>query len=663
VYISKVRIQNYRCFFDSTIEFQPRVNVIIGENNAGKSTILSALRMVFDPKSRPRTSLYDFFQGIAPSKEPPAIVITVTLRSEGEGGDTAEDRALVATWLTKISGSWEAELTYEYALRGDDLAEFHDKVGDTPKPKLYWATIERMLDKYTSKVYGGLLDARNRAEPELLEKLDCKSLDAIRDAASQLFVGSNPLLKRLLVGLLDADLTGPAAEARRQHRKELFRECSKVLAGNLQARINIDQITDVVLETGAADGGNPRLGGHAEESDVLSALRLFVAKQGFELPLDRNGLGYNNLIYISLVIASMDLDTDSKLKGDNAVIFPMLLIEEPEAHLHPALQYKLLKWIYKRVREQKSRQIFITTHSTQITAAADLDSIICMYLPDDEPVPKVAYPGRAFPTEAQASKKYVERYLDATKSNLLFSKAVMFVEGLAEQILLPRLAEYISLDINSGQPVSMIEANHVAVIAVGGSTFKHFLYLFGASCPDEARDIVLKRRVACLLDADPTRRKKNVAKSRFKKCWPYEIDADPGNYDYQGQSGVIGNLTSQVGEDNPHIQILFGTKTLEYDLALANGDNGMLHADMEDVEVDTNVVQAIEAQADHCDALMFATKYLLKAEDSKGENAFDLDRSLRDNLDKPQSERVAFKVPTHIRTAIEWVCQRDGGVS
>src|SRR5690606_11827857 len=91
-----------------------------------------------------------------------------------------------------------------------------------------------------------------------------------------------------------------------------------------------------------------------------------------------------------------------------------------------------------------------------------------------------AYPARVFGESpgGKASRNYVERYLDATKSNMLFAKGVIFVEGIAEQLLAPCLSQCIGLPV---------ETHHVAVIAVGGVTFKHFLPLFGAGEDEHLR--------------------------------------------------------------------------------------------------------------------------------------------------------------------------------
>lgn len=52
MYIARIRIRNYRCFQDTTVDFQPGLNVIIGENNAGKTTLLNALMLVFERRGR-----------------------------------------------------------------------------------------------------------------------------------------------------------------------------------------------------------------------------------------------------------------------------------------------------------------------------------------------------------------------------------------------------------------------------------------------------------------------------------------------------------------------------------------------------------------------------------------------------------------------------------
>src|SRR5699024_4090448 len=110
--------------------------------------------------------------------------------------------------------------------------------------------------------------------------------------------------------------------------------------------------------------------------DLLAILKLIVKdKIGIEIPATHNGLGYNNLLYISLLLAKMQAESDEDFMKINTILFPILAIEEPEAHLHPSMQYKFLKFLRQNRDNHNIKQVFITTHSTQITSAVKLDDL------------------------------------------------------------------------------------------------------------------------------------------------------------------------------------------------------------------------------------------------------------------------------------------------
>ena len=349
--------------------------------------------------------------------------------------------------------------------------------------------------------------------------------------------------------------------------------------------------------------------------------------------------------------------TDDRF-GDNAKIFPFLLIEEPEAHLHPAMQYNFLKFLTKEIKNETkdnkiSRQIFITSHSTHITSAVSLDSVICMLSNQDNKI-DAKYPGRVFSDskEDKKSKKYIERYLDATKSNMLFSKGVIFVEGLAEQLLLPCLAEYAECPL---------EEKHVATVRVDGLTFKHFIKLFGAGIQEDRKKFSLSRKVSCIVDSDPKRKEKIGEKTRFKACWPFELNIDEKKYDYQECSTTISELEN-VSREVDNVEIFSNKsgkgKTFEYDLAWENeGTKFWLSDDFvltdDDDELYEALMKSFYDEKDKQKALR-AVSYLLSI--SKGENAFDLEKKLRENLDKKLGEREKFTLPDHVKKAISWAC-------
>lgn len=661
--LAELRICNYRCFSDETVKFMPGVNVLLGENNAGKTTVIKALSLILGQRARRRPGFFDFHHPCTDWTTPPAITITTVFRSSGT--DTVEDKALVATWLTKLEPPWEARLTYTFLLEPDqeekckaELATV--RAGDFSE---YRRVIESYLDRYVTKTYGGSPENQLDAEPDSLAKITLHTLDALRDAGKELFAGTDPLLKRLLKQVRDLGKT----DAEKAASNTALRNLTKDLGTHITERISLDPLLQLVNDTGALEGGKPQLADDISEEDLLYALRLYVEAGGVRIPAELNGLGYNNLLYISLVLASLDHQADPAKLGANASLFPILSIEEPEAHLHPALQYKLLKHIEKRVRETKrNRQVFITTHSTHITSASPLDQLIVCSIPDSPGQPRISYPGRCFTSDndGKASKAYVERYLDATKSNLLFSKGIILVEGIAEQLLLPVLAEHLGCSL---------EEHHVALIPVGGLTFKHFLPLFGAGLPPQQAQYALARPIACLVDADPSK-KQTDNNGKFKKCYPYEVDQDPA-YTYKPLSSAIGTLAA-LKEGRANVLVEHGAKTLEYDLVLANHTVALLVSDVSthtealrglfaDPTATPNELQTIlnkaRAGTAHLDAPIamahvVATCYLECVDSAKGEHALALAKALKDAKGTPAIG--AFTVPSNIANVILWACRQ-----
>lgn len=654
MYISHLHLKNFRCFEDASVEFRPGVNVIIGENNSGKTAILAALRQLFGNGTGRKLGFFDIFQGCNKFEEAPAVRIAATLCSSP--ADTPADRALVAQWLTCLETPWKATLSYELFLPEEEAGRFAQALGTDPDRDRYYDAVRDFLPKYVARIYGGNLDTRAAADPELLRKFGCQFLDALRDAESHLTSGRDQLLRAVLKDTLQEADPETAAE---------FRGLSDKMRANVKGRVNEDALFSLVDKTGAADdGGRLTFQGTLSEAEFLATLELYVSRRGIELPIGRNGLGYNNLVYIALVLARMDAEAAVEKSGQNAVVFPILLMEEPEAHLHPALQYRLLKYLRSRLREGGgSRQAFITSHSTHVTSACSLDEIVCTASNQDGGAqPLLAYPGKVFGDSAdgEASKKYVERYLDATKSNMLFARGVLLVEGLAELLVVPRLAEI------AGYP---LEDRLVALVAVDGSTFKHFLPLFGAG-PEPLRHHALPRPVACLPDADPSRTPKE-GKPAWTSCFPYELGRS-GNYEYRALSPVVSNLREQVAAAE-NITIVTGSKTFQYDLALANPREALL---VTGTNTTANRIRelcedaaALEAAVtkkfpDHVDGLAaiadkegrsaaeFATLYLWHAGSRKGEHALELSTSLKAIIEGGNAAPIS--VPEHVASAIRW---------
>ncbi|WP_431810610.1 ATP-dependent nuclease [Lysinibacillus capsici] len=647
MYVSKLTIKNFRCFNNEfVIDFKSGMNVIIGGNNSGKTTIFKAIELVFGRTHSKSLTIDDFNKSYEDFLTPPSIEISIILSTEET--DSEEDKALIAGWLTKFDTNWEATLTFKYFLPESNLIEYELLMSKASSKEEKWFVIEKLLPKFVYRIFGGNPINKLKADPEMLEKIHCEVLGALRDVDSKMASGKSYLLKQVLLHFKDKKTEMIEAETEDIEEapltpEEEFNSNAKTLVSNLVERIDVTDILKLAKNTGASVGGEPSLRGTLSEADVLSILNLILkTDKNLEIPIGNNGLGYNNLIYISLILAKFKVIT-SESQGENAKTFPILLIEEPEAHLHPALQYNFLKFLQKEVKSGVSgKQIFITTHSTQITSAVDLDSIIC--IEQNEAGKLVAkYPAKVFSDSEDdiKSKKYIERFLDATKSAMLFSKSVLLVEGMAELILFPVFAERLGYSL---------EEQHISIVKVDSVSFRHFLKLFGAGIEDDRIIFALCKKVACVTDKDPLKKQK-VKNARWKKSWPYEINTDIDNFDYQDMSFTLRNLIATDRTANAEIfynKKIYG-KTLEFDLAWENFNNEFFIRDLDLQEEIVGKIHSISDVEERKRAEV-ATKFLEYADNQKGEVAFELAYQLKDS----QTE-MSLIIPGYIEEAIKWV--------
>jgi putative ATP-dependent endonuclease of the OLD family len=129
-------------------------------------------------------------------------------------------------------------------------------------------------------------------------------------------------------------------------------------------------------------------------------------------------------------------------------------------------------------------QTLLTTHSTHITSQASLASVIALTNTGRAASAVAAISSNTELTDGEV--KDLERYLDATKSNLLFARKVMLVEGPAELFLIPALVKA-SLGID-------LERAGISVVSIYGVHFKPYSKLFRAGC--------LPKKCAIVADAD-----------------------------------------------------------------------------------------------------------------------------------------------------------------
>ena len=687
MYISKICIKGFRNFKDQEVTFNDGVNVIIGHNNAGKTNLIRALALVIDYQAGKRLDIDDFYMNVdllEVKTNPPKITISLSICQSEHEDLNSDDLVTVSNWLTKLDPPYEALLTYEFYLPEKEVNIYKESLKDITEIKKVWQIIKHdFIRLYVYKIFGGSPSILNIADSESLQKFDFQFLDAIRDVERDMLSGRNTLLREVLDFFMDYevkndhDKTDEEKNIEIKQRKRDFSASADRLLLDLQNRMIAGkvQILSYAKETGASfNRANPDFEGNLSDVEIFSALRLIVEHEtGTRIPATHNGLGYNNLIYMSLLLAKMQVNSDGGYLGSNAKVFPIFAIEEPEAHLHPAMQYKFLKFLRENKDvKKKVRQVFVTTHSTQIASAVSLDEIVCLSY--DGKNLAVGYPGKVFLDDEQGrkAKAYVQRFLDATKSDMLFAKSVILVEGIAEQLLLPVLAKYIN---------HSLEDNHVAVINVGGRHFEYFLRLF-----DTHNFNAISKKVVCLTDRDPERKDKTKENSTYTKCYPFEYNQDAAQYEYKNNADE--KIQHYLEHNNIHFYSQDHTKgkTFEYDLILHNPYSLLLITDSlsnqeeikelmgslnttnlslqdfllklrlstENTRIKGSIIEANTGWNDYDKKVaVIAARYLNSAE--KGENALELAYALDENLKQRQSQ--PFVIPSYIKEAVDWICQ------
>jgi predicted ATP-dependent endonuclease of OLD family len=644
---------------------------------------LKALDLVLSFGGNKKLEIDDFNKNISIDSiinKPPRVKISVTFKESKNETEFSDDLVTASTWLTKLDSPYSAKLTYLCYLPQKDHDEYRKEMQliESDDIENYWLAIKhQFLRKYSSKIYSGNPDYKNVVDTDTSKKIDFQFLDAIRDVNRDLFTGKNTLLREVIDFFIDYDIKSNKEIEKKEQQKQIakkrkdFSVEAKSLISRLQDRMESgkNEMLSYANETGASfENSRPDFEGHILDTELYSALKLIVKLEtGIVIPASHNGLGYNNLIYISLLLAKMQKDASGDYLGSNSKTFPILAIEEPEAHLHPAMQYKLLKFLYENNKE-KAKQIFITTHSPSITAAVELDNIICLNREAKGEL-NIAYLGRVFSDsdEDKKSKAYVQRFLDATKSDMLFSKKIILVEGITEQLLLPILAEYNTYSL---------ESEHISVVNIGGRYFSHFLKLF-----DSNRKYSITKKVAVITDVDPVRKKKEE-NSRFKKCFPFELNVDVIGFEYKECSNTL--ILNPIHSDN--IKVFNGqigkSKTFEYDLILSNPSCKILVAKCMDnassirvlmnffKEKKTNVelLEFIKVKnlketinevykelwtIDEIKKNIIAAYYTSNI-NSKGEAALEIAENLKLNL---ADNEAKFTLPTHITEAFKWICE------
>lgn len=648
MYLGKLKVEGFRCFENEfNVQFTSGLNVIVGENGAGKTAIISAIRQLFHDSESGRYSITsdDFFRSLVSGG---TSALSLSICAEFDGLD-AEEQVAFLPWVGAL-------MTAQLNLQVEN---------------------KEVRGRFKKVVWGGISKS-SQFDPELLDLIQCIYLPPLRDAEAKLSNGRQSRLSKLLKALNRKQLKECKRRNKLHPLESKLKEFNESLANDGELGIKeASKLINQNLSNAVGHYFGQRTNIQFAESDftkIAESLTLLffpdLSSKDQELfhELSQNSLGYNNLIYIASILAELTLDDDDE--DEEQPLFKLLLIEEPEAHLHPQLQIRLLNHLKTVAEKHKNVQIVVTTHSTVLASSVDLESIIHL---TKSPVP-VATPLRNCGLP-KASSQFINRWLDVTKSNLLFAGGVILVEGIAELMLIPVLAKIVLKEQREGR--KSLEDLGISVINLNGIYFKHFMQLY-CNINDEGDDqgegnnaylSNIPIRCAGITDLDPPKKEKMKIQDPNDKSKKIDIDMDFTPYEGNiklGTNHAIKLVDSINKSTNARLYVSH-YKTLEYDLAM-EGNNAALMSEIiaslwpkperrksRIFEHFKQLASIDWTEKSPQDVAIMAHNILKRIDDDEiGKGLF-----AQVLAEKIQCEGRIFAVPEYIRDAILWASSAD----
>lgn len=590
MYLSKLVVKNFRKLDNVEFNFVPGLNIVLGANNIGKTALVDALRALLGGHEDP----YPKFD-------------VDDIHLPGDGSPQADE---IRFEFTFSSLSLDDEATFLEALvpNDDGVLEAIIGVSYSRADKYNWLKPKRWCGNFEEISLNG----------EMVENLRSVYLPPLRDASKGLKPGRNSQLGRLLRLIGDKDQLG----------KEDIEKTLQDYDDQLKAKGPIKSTSEAITDRHQAMLGKKlaqslELGISGTDFYKLSSRLTILAD---EMDIEQNGLGFNNLIYMSVVLSEMIKDPSASYRS--------LIVEEPEAHLHPQLQSVLLDYLetVDTLEEGNSVQVFVTSHSPNFASIANIDSTTC--LSESDGVVSSFSPRLAVFDEDNKKHKdkrqKLERYLDVTRAEIFFARKIIFVEGAAELMMLNVLASQMGESYN-------LRKNAVSVISVDGLNFDSFVPLFGENG--------IKIPISIITDADPP--------SIVSEDDDEKVDQYP---DLGDEIKVSGNTGKLKAFEDKYIKVFHGQKTFEYDMALYEKNRPIMISALKEMHprISTsleNAVDDVDGNAEKAKAL-FSGMFERDGEKKnvqKGAYGQNLAQAIVDS-------EGGIEIPTYIREAIKHVC-------
>ena len=529
--IYKIQIENFRLLKNFSIDIEDELSLVIGKNNSGKTSILSALDKFLNRSDSNKFHFDDFNIDF---KEELSVLINgdilqpeyytevgIKLKIFIEYTETCNLENLSRVMMDLDPDNNLIVLGFEYILPYDkyidlkkDWSEF--KIKEENKQELNNEyTAKNLYDFLADKSYNYFhyqrksieinKDTQNLNENNYID-LD-KELISTKDIINFKYISA-----RRDVANKDVDKTLSTQTSKIYERTEAKQKQSEAVedfkdklseTDDQLSKIYVDLFKDIIAKVRDFGGLKP----NESEIEIISNLQhrellkgnttvVYKHDDNNKLPEHYNGLGYMNLICMIFEIEIL-IQEFKREKERTPADINLLFIEEPEAHTHPQMQYVFIKNIKNLLREGIKRedgecrklQYIITTHSSHIVADSEFDDVKYLKKNGDNSV--VAKNLKDLKKEYDAESKeyhFLTQYLTISRAEIFFAEKAILIEGDTERMLIPTMMKKIDIEEaeifknnTEKDPYLPLLSQNISIIEVGAYSqiFDKFIAFLG----------------------------------------------------------------------------------------------------------------------------------------------------------------------------------------
>ncbi|SFI85690.1 AAA family ATPase [Myroides guanonis] len=530
--IIKIEVENFRLLKDFSMDVEKELSLVIGKNNTGKTSLLSVLDKFLNEKSK---FSYDDFNidfknqlesiiesdNIVEEFEPKGIKLKLFIEYDEHDDLSNVSRVLMDLDLDNNT----IVLGFEFTLNYDDFLLLREEyssfaANEMAKVETRKKVRAKELKEYLNEKLGSYfhthkksfeydIDNKNIVETNYIDLvkegikikdiIEFKYISARRDVTNK---EKESTLSKQTSSLYNKQEDNDEKNEATEDFKDQLSDTDNKLS-----EIYKNLFTDVIKKV--QDFGGIKL--NDTDISIISTLRHRELLEGnttvvydhsdHKLPENYNGLGYMNLISMifEIEILVQDFKRDRETKPADINLF---IIEEPEAHTHPQMQYIFIKNIKKLLEKGIKRedginiplQYLITTHSSHIVADSDFDDI--KYLKAENRNSVIAKNLSDLRTEYEGDLKqyqFLKQYLTINRAEVFFADKAVLIEGDTERILIPTFMRKVDLELEAKQEEAKQEEDNIAlpllsqnisIIEVGAYSqiFEKFIDFLGIKC-------------------------------------------------------------------------------------------------------------------------------------------------------------------------------------